>query len=195
VIVWLHGNPETQLERLRRLGIPIFASEPRTLADIGATIRRFGRLAGTEGVADAKAGAFDARIAALRERYASRPTVRVFYQVAQRPLLTVNGRHLIDDVIRVCGGRNIFESLRPLVPAVSAEAVVAADPEAIVTAGGEAGNDPGFEVWQRMQGLTATRRRNFVLLPSDTISRQSDRIVEGAERLCTALDAVRARRP
>src|SRR5262249_46236911 len=157
---WLHGNPETQLERLRRLGIPIFASEPRMLADIAATIRRFGYLAGTERMAAAKAAAFEARVAALRERDAARPRVRVVYQVAQRPLLTINGRHLIDEVIRLCGGSNIFQSLGPLVPTVTPESVAAADPEAIVTAGGEAGNDPGFALWERMSGLTATRRRN-----------------------------------
>src|SRR4029079_19160386 len=59
-IVCLHGNPETQLERLRRLGIPVFSSEPRTLADIGATIRRFGRLAGHENGDRAQAAALSA---------------------------------------------------------------------------------------------------------------------------------------
>src|SRR5262249_51386979 len=138
---------------------------------------------------------FEARVARLRERYGSRSPVRVFYQVAQRPLLTINGRHLIDDVIRLCGARNIFASLSPLVPTVTPEAVAAADPEAIVSTGGEAGNDPGFALWERMRGLVATRRGNFVLLASDTISRQSDRILEGAERLCDALEKVRSRRP
>ena len=193
-IVWQHGNSEGQLEQLRRLGIPVFASEPQSLAAIAATIRRFAELAGTEGDGERAARAFEATVAALRARYAARPPVRVFYQVAARPLLTINRRHLIDDVIRLCGGVNVFAELSPLVPAVSAEAVIAADPEAIVAAGGEAGHDDGFVLWAPVRSLTATRRGNFVLLPSDTISRQSDRVASGAAQLCAELERVRARR-
>jgi iron complex transport system substrate-binding protein len=193
-IVWQHGNSEGQLDQLRRLGIPVFASEPQSLAQIAATIRRFGELAGTERDAERAARAFEATIADLRARYAARPPVRVFYQVSARPLLTINRRHLIDDVLRLCGGVNVFADLSPLVPAISAEAVLAADPEAIVAAGGEAGNDDGFALWSPVRSLTATRRGNFVLLPSDTISRQSDRVASGAATLCTELERVRTRR-
>jgi iron complex transport system substrate-binding protein len=194
MIVWLHGNPEGQLDKLRRLGIPIFSSEPRTLAGIASTIRRFGALAGTGAVAEEAALAFESRVAALRARYASRPPVRVFYQVAERPLLTISGAHLIDDVIRLCGGVNVFAALRTLVPAVTPEAVVAANPEAIVTAGGESGNETGFGRWKQLRTLTATQRDNFILLHSDTISRQSDRVLDGATGLCERLESVRARR-
>ena len=195
MIVWLHGNPEGQLDKLRRLGIPVFSSEPHTLADIASTIRRFGALAGTEPAAERAASAFEARVAALREGYSTRPPVRVFYQISERPLLTINGRHLIDDVIRLCGGVNVFAQLPVLVPAISAESVVAANPEAIVSAGGESGNETGFERWSKLSSMTASRRHNMILLFSDTISRQSDRVLDGARALCERLDEVRAKRP
>ena len=166
----------------------------RRLADIAGTIRRFGRLAGTEGAADAAATAFENRVAALRTRYAGRPAVPVFYQIAQRPLLTINREHLIDDVLRLCGGVNVFAGLQALTPMVSPEAVLAADPEAIVAAGGEAGNETGFATWKRLPGMLAVRRNNFIMLHSDTISRQSARIVEGAGALCDQLERVRAKR-
>jgi len=193
-IVWQHGNADGQLAQLRRLGIPVFASEPSTLADIASTIRRFAQIAGTEAAGERAARAFETAIGALRERYAQRPPVRVFYQVSARPLLTINRRHLIDDVIRLCGGVNVFAGLGPLVPNVGAEAVVAADPEAIVAAGGEAGNDDGFALWTPLTRMTATARGNLILLSSDTISRQSDRVAQGAAMLCAELDRVRARR-
>ncbi|MEP7085400.1 MAG: cobalamin-binding protein [Betaproteobacteria bacterium] len=194
IVVWLHGNSEGQLDQLRRLGIPVFSSEPRRLADIAVTLRTFGALAGTSATADVAAARFDQRAGALRSRYAGRATVRVFYQISERPLLTINGEHIIDDVIRACGGRNVFAELRTLTPMVSPEAVLAANPEAIVTSGAEAGNATGFATWARLPSLLATQRRNFVLLNSDTISRQSERILDGAQALCEALEGVRARR-
>ena len=194
IIVWLHGNSQGQLDQLRRLGIPVFSSEPRRLADIAATLRAFGTLAGTPALAEAAAANFDRRVSALRSRFAGRPVVPVFYQIAERPLLTINREHIIDDVIRLCGGHNIFSSLGALTPMVSPEAVLAANPEAIVTSGGEAGNATGFVIWSKLPSLLATQRRNFVLLNSDTISRQSDRILDGAQTLCDELEKVRGRR-
>ena len=194
IVVWLHGNPAGQLDQLRRMGIPVFSSEPRGLADISATIRRFGQLAGTKDRAEQAATAFDERVATLRARYAGRPTVRAFYQISERPLLTINDRHLIADVLRLCGGRNVFSELAPLTPSVSAEAVLATNPEVIITSGGEPGNKTGFEMWTKLPSLLATKRHNFVLLHSDTISRQSDRILEGAQMLCDQLEMVRAKR-
>ncbi|MEO8134491.1 MAG: cobalamin-binding protein [Betaproteobacteria bacterium] len=194
IVVWLHGNAEGQLDKLRRLGIPVFSSEPRRLSDIASTLRRFGVLTGSERTAEPAAAVFEHRVQALRERFAGRPPVSVFYQIAERPLLTVNGNHLISDVLRLCGANNVFADLKPLVPSINAEAVAKANPEAIVTSGGESGNDTNFASWARLSSLTAARRKNFVLLNSDTISRQSDRILDGAGLLCEALDGVRAKR-
>jgi iron complex transport system substrate-binding protein len=83
-----------------------------------------GRLAGTEAVAQKASRAFTAQEAELRARYASRPAVRIFFQIWERPLMTVNGEHLISDVLRLCGGQNVFADLPGLAPTISTEAVV-----------------------------------------------------------------------
>jgi iron complex transport system substrate-binding protein len=123
--------------------------------------------------------------------------VTVFWQVWARPLLTVNGRHLISDVIRLCGGVNVFDRLSPLVPAVNLEAVVAANPEAIVTTRTDASvnQEEGLADWRALTHLRATRNHNLIVLDADTIHRQSPRILDGADALCERLEDVRARRP
>lgn len=194
IVVWLYGSAEGQLAKLRRLGIPIYYNEPRKLTDIATSLIRFGQLAGTEATARRAAGAFTAAVDGLREQYANRSPVRLFYQVWNRPLLTVNGAHLISDVIRLCGGENIFAALKPLAPVVSMEAVLSANPEAIVTGGGETGYDEGLDVWRSFKSLHAATGNHFIVLKSDNISRHTTRIVDGARALCEELDAIRARR-
>ena len=194
IVVWLHGNSAGQVEQMRKLGIPVFSSEPRRLTDIGSTLRRFGTLTGQEVAAEAAARKFERDVAILRERYAGQPVVRVFYQIAERPLLTINREHLIADVLELCGARNVFAELSALTPNVTAEAVAARDPEAIVTSAHEPGNESSFGIWKKLTAMQATRKRNFIELHSDLISRQSPRIVEGAKTLCAELDRVRARR-
>ena len=196
VVVWGSGTPELQLEALRRLRIPLFYSEARVLDDLPRAMLRFGTLAGSEPQARAAAAAFSARLSDLRSGYAHRNPVRLFWQVWARPLLTVNGRHIINDVIGMCGGANIFADLPTLVPAVSSEAVIAADPEAIVTTtDASADGGDGLEQWRRLRWLSATARGNFIVLDAGTIDRASPRILDGAAALCEGLESVRSKRP
>ena len=196
VVAWWHVTPELQLDRLRAFGIAVYYSEPKKLADIPRALTDLGKLAGTEPAARNAAAAFEARADRLRRSFAGRSKVPVFLQIWSTPLLTVNGEHLISEVVRLCGGSNIFADLAPLVPTVSAEAVIAAHPEAIVTTRDTPTADGAEElaVWQKLTRLPATSNHNLIVLDSDTISRQSPRILEGAEALCDRLESVRARR-
>lgn len=199
IVVWRHGNAERQTDALRALHIPLFFSGPKHLDDIASSLNRLGILLGTQPVADEAAASFRRDIATLRARYAARPPVTVFFQVWDRPLMTLNGTHLISDVIDLCGGRNIFASLKPLAPTVTDEAVLAANPEAIVTTdrGATATRDalPSLARWRAWPSLTAVARDNLFAIDGDLLTRASPRIAQGAATLCEDLDAARARRP
>src|SRR5262245_40869585 len=90
VVAWPNAGSLKAVDRLAELGVPVFRSEPRELDDIARTLERLGRLAGTARQGDAAAAAFRARAQALQQRYAAHRKVRVFYQIWDRPLLTVN---------------------------------------------------------------------------------------------------------
>jgi iron complex transport system substrate-binding protein len=199
IVVWRHGNAQAQLERLRELHIPLFFSEPHQLDDVAVTLTRLGSLLGTSGTADAAASAYRADIERLRTRYANRPPVSVFYEVWDQPLMTLNGTHMISDVITLCGGRNVFAKLAPLVPTVSTEAVIAANPEAIVTASAGATKPDAplakLDSWHTWPSLTAVARNNLFAIDGDLIDRPAPRIAQGAEQLCEDLEVARSRRP
>ena len=194
VVVWQYGNAQRQLDKLLRLGIPVYYNEPRRLPDIARAIEQLGRLAGTEAVALPAAQAFTARLADLRRRYASRSPVTLFYQIWDKPLLTINGAHLISDVIELCGGKNVFAGLKLLTPEISTEAVLAADPEAIGGGTAEAGQTAELDAWKQWPRLKAVARGNLFVIQADIISRNTPRILDGAEQMCEQLDAARARR-
>ncbi len=194
VLVWQDGNAQRQLETLLQLGIPAYYNEPRRLPDIARAIEQLGMLAGTEAAALPAARAFVARAAELRRRYASRAPVTVFFQIWDQPPMTVNGDHLISDVIRLCGGRNVFTGLKLLTPEISTEAVLEADPEAIVGVTAEPGQAGNLNGWKRWPRLKAVARGDLFVIDSDIISRNTPRILDGAEQLCEHLAAARARR-
>ena len=194
VLAWHSGNGERLIARLRALGLTVFVSEPRRLADIPTTMERLGRLTGHAAEAEAAAAAFRARHDALVRRYSSRPPLRVFYQIWDQPLMTVNGEHIISQVLGLCGGRNVFAALPPLVPTVDVEAVLAANPEAIVASGADARRPEWLNEWKRWPSLTAVRRHNLISVPPDLIQRHSPRILDGAQQLCQELEQARGKR-
>jgi iron complex transport system substrate-binding protein len=192
LVVWLHGSSERQMEQLRALRIPIFHSEPKRLEQIGDSLRRLGVLAGQEPAAHAAATQFDKTLAALRTQFAGRSPLRVFYQVWHQPLMTVNRAHLINEVISLCGGVNVFAAQNVLVPVLSVESVLAARPQVLVTASGDGRPDDALAPWQAFKTFEPIARGQVIWLPADLISRATPRVLEGADQLCRVLDAIRA---
>ncbi|MBB2977525.1 cobalamin-binding protein [Paraburkholderia tropica] len=197
IVVWRHGNAQQQIDRLRDLHIPLFFSEPHRLDDVATSLTRLGTLFGTDTAARAAADAYRRDIAQLRTRYAQRAPVRVFYEVWNQPLMTINGEQIISDAITLCGGRNVFAALRPPVPTLSTEAVLAANPEAIVTASpGATAPDrplPALDRWRAWPQLAAVAQGNLFAIDGDLLSRAGPRLAQGAEQLCKDLDQARVR--
>ena len=191
VLVWRHGNSPQQLQRLGTLRLPTYASEARTLADIARTLRDLGVLAGTQAVAGQRAQQFEDAVAALRARYAGRRPLQVFYQIWSQPLITINGEHLISQVLGLCGAHNVFAGQKLLTPTVTEEAVLLADPDAIVAGWSDSYGPSPLARWHRLSALRAVRQGHLLQVDPDLLHRQSDRVVLGARELCEKLDAVR----
>lgn len=191
VLAWQSGNHSGDLAQLERLGVRLFVTEPRHLQDIPRLLRAIGQLAGTDTEASRAAAGFEQRMSGLKDKFAARRQVSVFYQIWDAPLMTVNGEHLINDVIELCGGRNIFAGLTNLTPVVSMESVVSRDPEVIFASGGLYRNEQVWKNWRRFPGMRAVRKERMYFIPPDLIQRQTPRVLEGAERLCEQLDHAR----
>lgn len=195
IVVWHTGNTARQIAQIESLGVPVFHSEPRRLAQVADNIERLGRLLGTVPAAQSAAGAYRAKLAALESRYGKRAQVSVFYQIWDQPLYTLNDAQIASDAIRVCGGRNVFGAMKVVAPEVGIEAVIAADPEAIMAGKRIDPANPGVKLWEPYRSMTAVKRGNLLTVDGELLTRPGPRAVEGAALLCEALDKVRQRRP
>jgi iron complex transport system substrate-binding protein len=191
VLAWDSGTPVQAIERLEGLGLRVHTITTSRLADVSAAVRRIGEIAGVETEARRAAAEFDAQIAALRAEQRDRAVVTVFVQVNDRPIYTVNGRHVVSEVVELCGGRNVFASLNELAPIVSMEAVIAANPQAILATDDTVPDAPAH--WRRWRHIDAVRTGNVYTISSDHIARATVRLAEGAREVCRTLDAARTR--
>lgn len=188
---WAGGNAATDLAALRRLGIPVFIAEPKTLDDLPVTLASLGRIAGHEPEALAAAEHYRTRLAALRADYHERAPVRVFVMISAQPLMTLNHAHLFHDVLKLCGGRNIFAARDTLAPTVSYESVLIEDPDVILFSSSLGSEDRMREWWRERVDLRAVRNGQVHAMPADTTLRQTPRMLDGARRVCEVLDAAR----
>ena len=194
LVVWMHGAFERQLEPLRKSGIPYYFSEPHKLEQIPETLLKLGSLFGTEKQARAAAGAFSQQLLQLSARYQKQSTVRTFYQVWGKPIFTLNDKNIVSDVIRVCGGKNIFGHLSAAAPTLSTEAVIQENPELILSGDSENQGVSGIEQWKTFGTMLAVKNRNLVAIDGDQLNRAGPRIIDGAKAVCEAMDNARKHR-
>ena len=194
VFAWDSGNKKDQIEKLIQLGLTVFINEPHSIEDVASSIERIGRLTASETIASRFNAVFLKRYRQLQETYQNRSKVRMFYQVWHDPLITINGRHLISAVMRLCGAENIFNNMSALSASVSIEAVIAAQPE-IIIAGGEADKQAQLlENWQPWKTLPAVRHEQLYLIEPGLLHRHGPRILDGAEIMCRYVEQARAAR-
>ncbi len=191
IVAWHSGNGPSITERLKNMHYPVYISEPDSLRTIAKTINDLGVLAGTELFAKQNSNRYLETLQKLTNDFSGRPVVKVFYQFWHQPIFTINGEHVINEVIQLCGGRNIFSDLPTLSPQINQEAVLKADPEVIIASGADETRPLWLDNWQAWPMLSAVKNNNLYSLPPDLILRHTPRILEGAIRICEFLDKAR----
>lgn len=191
LLAWGGGTPEHVIDELRQRGYDVAVIETRSLADVAAALAEIGRLTGRSAEGERAAARFREGIELLAARHAAAEPIRVFYQIDNRPLYTVNGDHYVSELIETCGGENVFAELNELAPLVDVEAVLARDPEVLLASSDSV--EP-FGVWERWPELAARRYGNLFVMPADEIGRATPRLLAAGETLCAFLDQARTRR-
>lgn len=188
-LVVLASNQEQSVGQFRSLGIPVFyLREPEDLEGVVDSVRLLGRLSGHEEEAEALATEIETRLAAVTSTLESVEVgPRVFWEL-DSTLYTVSPDTFIGAALSLLKARNISEGASSPYPQLTAEAVVAADPEVILLADAQWGvsvesvaERPG---WAE---ITAVVEGRIYPVDEDTMSRPGPRIVDGIEALAALL--------
>jgi iron complex transport system substrate-binding protein len=104
--------------------------------------------------------------------------------------MTVNGHHIISDIIGICGGINVFASATSLTPVISAESLLEADPQAVISSASLELAET--EVRERLSYISAVRSNHLFFVHPDLMHRQTPRILQAAKKVCAQLEEVRS---
>ncbi|MDT8408349.1 MAG: cobalamin-binding protein [Wenzhouxiangellaceae bacterium] len=187
-LAWQGGTPAAAIERLTQLGIDVRVLSVDNLDQIGVAIETLAALADRPARGLDRASEFRQRIADMeRSIPTSGSPVDVFYQVSKQPLFTLGGRHVINEIFRLCNARNIFAELDSAAANVDLEAVIARNPDAIVI--GTETRDHSLSVhWRDYPRLRAVRCGHLLEVDPALLVRPTTRVLDGARQLCDWLD-------
>ncbi|HYE72386.1 MAG TPA: cobalamin-binding protein [Blastocatellia bacterium] len=188
VLVTTSSQLENLMRQLDQLKIPMYVSNPRTVRDVIASIRKLGEVTGTEDRARKLADEMEQRLSKVKQQVAGQHQPRVLYVLQNSPLITAGRGTFINDLIMLAGAESISGNETADYPQFSRETVIARAPEIIVIPESHGTELVNEEAVRRDYAETpAVRNNRVVKINPDLIDRPGPRIIEGLEALAQAL--------
>lgn len=189
VLAWRSGTRQADITRLQALGLRVEVIEIAVLGDVAPALRKIGGVAGTQALAAEAARRFDEQVAAMKATHARKSAVSTFFEISSKPLMTVNGRHVISEMISLCGGVNVFADAPALVPEPSIEELAVRNPMAILYGASPA--SPRDRPGTPYAVIANFRPDRLHAITADYVYRPGPRLLMAVNEICTALDKVR----
>jgi iron complex transport system substrate-binding protein len=189
VLVVKDFNRLETVRALETLGIPSYAVDPHTVADILSSTHRLADVLGAPAAGKTLGDELHQQLADLQTKLAGVPPRRVLFIVWPEPLTSIGKQTFIADALREAGAVSIVDSQQNW-PHMNLEEVVRLQPDYLVFAAshftrGQADFDalaarPGWEI------LQAVQNRHFAVI-SEAVNRPAPRIVAAIEELARQL--------
>ncbi len=184
VLVSTASQLEKITQQLDQLGIPVFVTNPKTVNEVVASLRKIGELTGATQRAAELAAEMEARIAVVQQQATNQTAPRVLYILQLSPLITAGKNTFINDLITQAGGRSISGEEAADYPQFSRETALARAPEVIIVPESHGTELVNIEaVKQDFATTPAIKNGRLVRINPDLMDRPGPRIVDGLEAL------------
>lgn len=177
------------LPALEQLGLTVVTIDPRNLDQVLDSIELIGKITGTDDRASQIVKDMSSRIEAVREKTSGltdEQRLRVFYVMWHDPLMTIGSGTLIQEMIEIAGGVNIFSNLDGY-PTISLETLVEANPQVLIagTGMGEGADAPFtfLKTEERLANTDARANNRVFEISTDLTGRPTERMIDGLELL------------
>ena len=182
------------IQQLSAQGIPVLKFFPDTFDGVLTDIDRLGMATGTRTRAEEITAAMRERARAIAARTQSAPRVRVLYELdasdPTRPFVA-GGRGYYSALVPMAGGENIFADINAPSGQVSAEQIIARDPQVILLADAHVPYNPQTPAMVRARPgwnqISAVRENRIYPVDGDLLTRPGPRLVDGLDEMAKLL--------
>ncbi|TVS18516.1 MAG: hypothetical protein EA417_03105 [Gammaproteobacteria bacterium] len=177
ILVWGAAVTPARLARLEASGVPVYVSEPRSLAAVATELKVLTAALG--GAADV-AERFQRRLDALPGPGAV-DAYRVLPLISAAPPMTLSEEHFVNDLLAHCGATNPFPGTAGPVVRLSAERLLTVHLDLLLNL-----SSVPLPANLRLPAGTVVAD-----IDPDLVVRPGPRVIEGAEQLCARLAELR----
>lgn len=179
------GNPKHIIEKISRLGIPVYAINPRSLEQTMDTITQIGSLLNAQEAAARLVSGMQQRITRVQSLVAqvnNRP--RIFFQIDAEPLVSAGNNTFIHELIELAGGINTAAGNDPY-PRYSWEDILILQPDIVIISSMAGGLDSEdlLGIWKKWSQLKAVLNEQVFVVDAGMFDRTTPRLVAGLETI------------
>jgi ABC-type Fe3+-hydroxamate transport system substrate-binding protein len=184
VILYASNDNRDAARRLRAAHVPTVSYRVDRIADFARVTQALGRLTGDTAAARATVDSVGATLARTLAQTAPLPHPRVFWFLWESPLLAVGGGSFLNEMLKVAGARNVYDSLPTPSPAVSFEDLLRRDPDVVLASPTTRARMLADPKWRT---LRAVREGRVLVFDTTIVNGPSARIGASAASLARLL--------
>ena len=140
-------------------------------------------MAGTEIPARQQAAQLKKRLQVLQSNI-PKPQIKLFFQLWQKPLMTVGAASSLQQIFQLCGYRNIFAEVQRSAFSVDLETVFMRNPQLIIASITPAQQNSTQAYWRHFPAISAVANERIFMIDPDITQRPTARQFDAAEYLC-----------
>lgn len=191
VIAWKSGNKAEDLAQIKRLGIELQLSDPRSIEGVASEILKLGQLTGHTEQSKKVAEAFTARFNAIKATQQDKTILKGFYQLWPEPMMTVSKNTWINQLIETCQVTNVFANSDTDYPQISIENVIVTKPQIIIIPDEKSKRTIPTVNWQQWPEIPAVKYKQFININADLLHRFTPRMLDGLAQMCDKVETSR----
>jgi iron complex transport system substrate-binding protein len=189
VVMSVEGNTHATFEKLTRVGLRIFVSNPRSIDGIVKALRDLGAITGRDSSA---ARNIDSLRAIERRLRSERPThpPSLLLLISTQPIMAAGGSTFLNEIIELAGARNAAAAVPGHYPTLNREAVLRMNPAMLLFPDDMHIETDDLETrFPEWRGIDAVRSGRLHAVDADIFLRPGPRVFEAAKRLHALLPA------
>ena len=173
------------IPRLERLGMTVFAIDPKSLDQVISDIRTVGKITARPRTADSVARRMESDVAAVKSSRSGKRSRNVLVVIQANPLWCAGPKTFVDEMITIARGRNVAYDARPGFNTFSRELALKRNPDVVVV--GIKDDADLFLKSPLWRHTNAVRHNRVHVIEGDFMVRAGPRLTIGLKRLAEKL--------
>lgn len=181
-LVYVFSNQGKVVEALRRVNVPVLLLDlPQTLEGTYENIQLFGRITGHSKEANDLVTRLRKQADTVKARVATAAKGPRYFHELTADYYTLRSDTFVGELYGILKGQNVADGAASQYPQLSAETIVARDPEVIILADGESA--AAVKARPGWANISAVKNSRVCVVDPDIVSRPGPRIIDGLEAL------------